>query len=341
MAVQRAASRRGSEGRSLLGSSDRVHLQRHVRRRAAGGRALHRRAGQRLLLVPVADSRRPHEPLRPRHAAVRRLRLQAAIARRAWLRLADRLRGPGPVLRQGGTIHRCRRHRRKHPQRARRDFRQAGGAPRARHARPTLVREAQYPRRPGAAGGDDLGEKRPARLSLLRPVRPRLHDGVQLRLELRADLPGDQDRPRAGPRQRHGARAHHRCDRQGHRGLVHRQDRRDRETSALPHGRPGGERVRIVAAAPQLEVVATSAGARELVRHGRPISDGHRRLEHVGVGARAIGDAALQLRRLRLAPLRAMVGLGQTSGARISRAATTSKSAAGTGCRGLARSPAS
>ena len=118
-------------------------------------------------------------------------------------------------------------------------------------------------------------------------------------VELRADLPGDQDRPRAGPRQRHGARAHHRRDRQGHRGLVHRQDRRHREASPLPHGRPGGERVRIVAAAPQLEVVATSAGPRQLLRHGRPIPDGHRRLEHVGVGARALGDAALQLRRLR------------------------------------------
>ncbi len=95
----------------------------------------------------------------------------------------------------------------------------------------------------GAAGRDDVAEKRPARLSLLRPVRPRLHDGVQLRVELRADLPGDEDGPRAGPRQRHGARAHHRCDRQSHGGLVHRQGGRDREAGAVPHGRPVGERV--------------------------------------------------------------------------------------------------
>ena len=47
-------------------------------------------------------------------------------------------------------------------------------------------------------------------LPLLRPVRPRLHDRVELRGELRADLPGDEDRPRAGRRQRDGARAHHR-----------------------------------------------------------------------------------------------------------------------------------
>ncbi len=75
-------------------------------------------------------------------------------------------------------------------------------------------------------------------LPLLRPVRARVHDGVQLRLELRADLPGDEDGPRPGRRQRDGARAHHGRDRQGHRGLLHRQDRRQRETGPLPHRRP-------------------------------------------------------------------------------------------------------
>ena len=54
-----------------------VHLQRDLRRRPARGRAVHRRAGQRLLLVPIARPGRTHQPLRPRHAADRRLRLQA------------------------------------------------------------------------------------------------------------------------------------------------------------------------------------------------------------------------------------------------------------------------
>ena len=263
------------------------------------------------------------------------------IARRAWLRLADRYEDLAPYYDKAeqfigviGTVE---------------NIRSAPDGifdkPAALRAHDTLVQRScaklNIRAVPARQAVTTSAEKRAAWLSLLRPVRPRLHDGVQLRLELRADLPGDEDRPRAGPRQRHGARAHHRCDRQGHRGLVHRQDRRDRETSAVPHGRPGGERVRVVAAASQLEVAATSAGARELVRHGRPISDGHRRLEHVGVGARAIGHAALQLRRLRLAPLRAVVGLGQSAEARTSRAATTSKSAAATGCRASARSPAS
>ena len=84
MAVQRAASRRGPQGRSVLGPADGLHLQRHLRWRAARRRTVHRGTGQRLLVVPLADPRRPHQPLRPRHAAVRRLRLQAAHRATGW-----------------------------------------------------------------------------------------------------------------------------------------------------------------------------------------------------------------------------------------------------------------
>ena len=54
-------------------------------------------------------------------------------------------------------------------------------------------------RRP--SGGHDGGAQRPAGVPLLRPVRPRLQDGFELRGELRPDFPG------------HGNRAASRCSR--------------------------------------------------------------------------------------------------------------------------------
>ena len=129
-----------------------------------------------------------------------------------------------PYYDKAETVHRRHRQRREHPQRAGRHLRQAGAAARARHARAALVREARLSARCRRAGGHDSPRNGRPGVPLLRPVRPRLHDGVQLRLELRADLPGDEDGPRPGPRERDGARAHHGRDRQGHRGLLHRQD---------------------------------------------------------------------------------------------------------------------
>ena len=156
VAVQRAASRRGAQGRGVLGPADGLHLQRDLRRRAARGRTLHGGAGQRLLVVPLAHSRRPHQPLRPRHAAVRRLRLQAAIARRPRLRLADQLRGPRAVLRQGRDASSASSARS-------RSIRSAPDGifdtPAPLRAHDTLVQRScaklEHPRRRRAAGGDD------------------------------------------------------------------------------------------------------------------------------------------------------------------------------------------
>ena len=159
--------------------------------------------------------------------------------------------------------------------------------------------------------------QRPAGVSLLRPVRPRLHDGVELRRQLRADLPGDEDRPREGDRQRHGARADHGRDRQGDGGLVRRQDERQRTAGALPDGRARRKRVRVGAPAAQLEVVAASAGAGEQLGQSRPLPDGHRRLERVGDDPGAVGHAALQLGWLRIAPLRPVVAVGQAQDAEL------------------------
>ena len=216
MALPGAASRRRSEGAGVHGRADGLHLQRDVRRRAARRRALHRRAGQRLLVVPLARARRTHEPLRPRHVADGRLRLQAEDHRRPRVRLADRLRRHGAVLRQGRALHRRDRHAGGNPQRAGRHLQPAGAAPRPRRPDPAVLREARHPGRRRPSGGHDGGAQRPPGVPLLRPVRPRLPDGLELRRELRADFPGDGDRARQGPRELDGARADHRRHRQGH-----------------------------------------------------------------------------------------------------------------------------
>ena len=115
-------------------------------------RALYRCPGQRLLLVSIAYPRRPHEPLRPRHPAVRRLRLQADGTRRPGCRLADRLRRSRTVLRQGRDVHRGHWHEGRHPQRARRYLQSTGPAARARRARATFLRKARHPCSPRPAG---------------------------------------------------------------------------------------------------------------------------------------------------------------------------------------------
>ena len=188
------------------------------------------------------------------------------------------------------------------------------GAPEgARRARAAILRQAQHPRRAEPPGSHDAGAERACAVPLLRPVRPRLHDGVELRVELRPDLSGDENGAREGARQRHGSRAHHGRVGKSHGGLVHRQERWLGETSPVPDGRALGERVRVGAPAPQLEVVTPRAGPRQLLRHGRALPDGHRRLEPVGDGAGALRHAALQHRRLRRPSLRAVVGLGQSA----------------------------
>ena len=144
MAVQRAASRRRREGPGVYRRPDRFHLQRDVRRRADRRRALYRRARKRLLLVPVPGARRPHESLRARHAAHVRLRLQAALDGRPRLGLAHQLRRPGPVLREGGALHRRGRKRRGDSQRAGRHLSHARSAAGARRPRPARVREAGH-----------------------------------------------------------------------------------------------------------------------------------------------------------------------------------------------------
>ena len=136
------------------------------------------------------------------------------IDRRPRLRLADQLRGPRAVLRQGRALHRRDRHRRRHPQRARRHLQPAGAAAAHDVAGPARVREARHPRRGRAPGGHDRGaatDGRPATTAAsaaaaARRRRTTPSSYVQI-------FPAMKTGPGAGDRQRDGARADHRRDR--------------------------------------------------------------------------------------------------------------------------------
>ena len=65
-----------------------------------------------------------------------------------------------------------------------------------------------------------------------------------------------------------------------------------RETGAVPHRGACRQRLRVGPAAAQFQVAASPAGAGELVGQGWPLPDGHRRVEPVRAGSRALGDAA-------------------------------------------------
>ena len=56
------------------------------------------------------------------------------------------------------------------------------------------LRQAGDPRDQRASGSDHGATQRPPAVPLLRPVRPRLRASIELRVELRADLSGDENR---------------------------------------------------------------------------------------------------------------------------------------------------
>ena len=240
--------------------------------------SLYGRAGKRFLLVPLAHPRRTDEPLWPRHPAVRGLRLQAKTKGRPRRRLADQLRGPRALLRQGRNVHRRHRHERGDSQRARRHLQPAGAAACARRPGSALLRQAWHPGDPGAPGGHDRAAQRTTRLPLLRTVRPRLQDGSNYASSYVQILPAMQT-GRVQVIANAMARELITDDRrQGHRRLVHRQDHGQRSAGPLPHGGAGRQRLRIRTAAAQLAILPASTGSREFVRQGRTLSDGHGRL---------------------------------------------------------------
>ena len=148
-------------------------------------------AGQHVRLVPRADARRPDQPLGPHLAALRPARLSAQDARRPRRRLADHLRRHEAVLRQasissigifGATAE--------HAERAGRHLSAAAEAALLRAADQAGVRPAEHPVRPVAAVDPHQAAQRPAGVPLLRPVRPRLRDALELLVAVGADSAG-------------------------------------------------------------------------------------------------------------------------------------------------------
>ena len=177
-------------------------------------------AGQQIPLVPLAHPRRPYEPLWPHHAAVRRLRFQALLDRRPGLRLAHHATMTSLPITTKPSASSASAEPRK------------ASAPRptaSSSRRPLLActkcwcREranASASRHPGASRDHHQADQRPPALPLLRAVRTRLRDGVELFLQPGADLPRHEDRQAEDFPERDGARADHRRSGKGQRRFL-------------------------------------------------------------------------------------------------------------------------
>ena len=159
---------------------------------------------------------------------------------------------PRALVRPGRGVHRRRRQPRGDPERARRRLSRSPAAQGARAAHPARQPEDGHPLHPQPAGGHHPRHQRPARLPLLRAVRPRLPDRLELLGEPDADLPGARDRPAPGSRPGHGAGDHDGRQRKGGRRRLCRQADGPGTAGALPHAGPGRERLRVGSSAPEL-----------------------------------------------------------------------------------------
>ncbi len=228
-------------------------LHHHFRRMAIARRTVHRRGGQQISMVPVARDRRAHQSLRPDRAALRRLRFRPLQPRRPGHGLAHHLRGHRPLLRQGRKLHRRDRKQGRHPQRAGRHFPALPGPASARTPGAARRQEAQHPLHSFAPGGDHQADQRPAAVPLLRAMRARLRDRVELFFEPGPAVSRHEDRARQGVHQRHGARAGDGRRRQSGVRVLHRQDHAQREADPVPHGGAGLRSLRIRPAAAEFQ----------------------------------------------------------------------------------------
>jgi hypothetical protein len=186
---------------------------RRVRRRA-----LHDGQRPALPLVAGAHAGWPHQPLGPHLAALRPARFQGAQPRRPRRGLADRLRRHEAVLRQARRIRRALRHQRGPGERAGRHLPASAGAACLRAARPEGEQRPQDPVHPLAPLRAHEAAQRPAGLPLLRAVRPRMRDALELLEPVRAASarPGHR-----APQDRDGGHGPRGDDRQ--RGARHRR----------------------------------------------------------------------------------------------------------------------
>ena len=99
-----------------------------------------------------------------------------------------------------------------------------------------LIKQAvgalEHPVHPDPALDPDAAAERPAGVSLLRPVRPRLRGARELLVAVGAAAAGARDQAPDDRHQRDGARGHGRRRRPGDRRHLHRQDHRPRESRA-------------------------------------------------------------------------------------------------------------
>ena len=116
---------------------------------------------------------------------------QRQDARRPRRRLADHLRRPQAVLRQDRSAHRHLRRSARDAERARRHLPAAAQAALLRAADQAGVRATEYHRasRPGLSILTQAAQ-RPAGVSLLRAMRPRLRDALELLVAVSADSAG-------------------------------------------------------------------------------------------------------------------------------------------------------
>ena len=224
-------------------------------------RALYLRARQPVRLVPDSNARRAHQPLGTDFSQVWPGRLPPEEPRRTRRRLAHHLRRPQAVLRRGGQARRDLRIRREPAERAGRHLPAA--------AAPTVLRAA---RQAGGGSAEDhlhsqpsvdphAAAERPAGVPLLRAVRPGLRHPLELLVAVRAPASGAQDRPPDDRHRRDGARGHDRRDGSRHRRQLRGQENRTRYPRAGAGRRAGGQRVRVGANPPELEVLEVSARA--------------------------------------------------------------------------------
>ncbi len=282
-----------------------------------------------LLVVARAHARRTHESLGPHFTAQRPVRFQAALARRARLRLADRLRRRRAVLRQSGNADRRVRRQRRHGEHAELLAglpAAAAEAARGRAADPQAREEARRPghrcasRRAHAAARSQASaataasrqraraedprraHAQPRGLLLGDGLRPRLLDPRDISVDDSASAARDGDGQSRHPHASDGARSRARQARSRFRRRVHRQDERQGASREGARHRARRERVRDRAHHAQLEIRALPARARELERQGRQVSDGHGRLAGLGPDPDARKPAAAERGRRRRHP---------------------------------------
>ncbi len=132
-----------------------------------------------------------------------------------------RLRRSRAVLRQSRVLHRRFRHEGKCFERARRHFSAASETAMHGADRQESLRQTEYYLHSFAARDPDAIRERPAAVPLLRPMRPRMHHGVEFQLEPGVDSSGDGNGQADDDHRRDGTRNRGRKRRQGARRRVH------------------------------------------------------------------------------------------------------------------------